>query len=94
MTMAAQVVTTEDLQHFRIQLLNELKQFICELVKDSAGNSIEGYKTKQVRQILGCCTNTLQALRISGKLRCRKIGGTLYYMREDVQRLFDEARQR
>ena len=92
--MAAQVVTTEDLQHFRIQLLNELKEFLLDLVKQKEHISIEGYKTKQVKQILGCCTNTLQALRISGKLRCRKIGGTLYYMREDVQRLFDEGRQR
>lgn len=92
--MAAEVVTTEDLQHFRLQLLNELKEFLCELVKEKAGTSIEGYKTKQVRQILGCCTNTLQALRVSGKLRCRKVGGRLYYMREDVQKLFEEGKHK
>lgn len=92
--MAAQVVTTEDLQHFRIQLLNELKTFVGELINDKAGNSIEGYKTKQVRQILGCCTNTLQALRVSGKLRCRKVGGRLYYMRDDVQKLFEDGKHK
>lgn len=92
--MAAEIVTTEDLQRFRIQLLNELKEFLCEIVKENGEMSIEGYKTRQVRQILGCCSNTLQALRVSGKLRCRKIGGRLYYMREDVQRLFEEGKQR
>ena len=92
--MAADVVTTEDLQHFRLQLLNELKEFLFELLKEKAGTSVEGYKTKQVRQILGCCTNTLQALRVSGKLHCRKVGGRLYYMREDVQKLFEEGKHK
>lgn len=67
--MAAEIVTTEDLQHFRIQLLSELKTFACEFIKEHGAASIEGYKTKPVRQILECCTNTLQALQISGKLR-------------------------
>lgn len=91
--MIAEIITTEDLQRFRIQLLNDLKTFVCELVKDKSETSIEGYKTKQVRQILGCCNNTLLTLRVSGKLRYRKVGGTLYYMREDVQRLFEGKNQ-
>lgn len=90
--MAAEIITTEELQRFRIQLLNELKAFVCDLIKDKTDPSIKGYKTKQVKQILGCCTNTVLALRTSGRLRCRKIGGSLYYMREDVERLFKEGK--
>jgi hypothetical protein len=87
--MAAEIITREDLQHFRIQLLTELKDLIGQLKKENGDTMLEGYKTKQVRKILGCSTGKLQSLRISGKLRSRKVGGTIYYMREDVQKLFD-----
>lgn len=89
--MAAEVITKEDLQLFRIELLGELKDFISQLKKDVSGTVVEGYKTKQVRKILDCSTNKLQSLRISGKLRCRKVGGTIYYKPEDVQKLLTDG---
>lgn len=89
--MAAEIITREDLQLFRIQLMDELKEIISQLKRDTSNSAVEGYKTKHVRKILDCSTGKLQALRISGKLRCKKIGGTLYYKREDVQKLFNEG---
>ena len=89
--MAAEIITAEDLQRFRIQLLNDLKEYLQQLKKDSSSSPIEGYKTKHVRKILDCSNGKLQSLRISGKLRCNKVGGTLYYKREDVQRLLNEG---
>lgn len=89
--MAAEVITREDLQLFRIQLLEELKDFMNQLKKDVSSTAVEGYKTKQVRKILDCSTNKLQSLRISGKLRCRKVGGTIYYKPEDVQKLLSDG---
>jgi hypothetical protein len=89
--MAAEIITREDLQHFRTQLLNELKEFIQQLKKETSSSVVEGYKTKHVRKILDCSNGKLQALRISGKLRCNKVGGTLYYRREDVQKLLNEG---
>ncbi len=89
--MAVELITREDLQHFRIQLLEELKQVICQIKKDSSGVVVEGYKTKHVRKILDCSTNKLQSLRMSGKLRYKKVGGTLYYKPEDVQKLLDDG---
>jgi hypothetical protein len=88
--MAAEIITIEDLQHFRIQLLGELKEYIYQLKKEST-SVVEGYKTKHVRKILDCSTGKLQSLRISGKLGCSKVGGTLYYKREDVQTLLNEG---
>jgi len=51
---------------------------------------VEGYKTKHVRQILGCSVNKLVALRVSRKLRTKKVGGTVYYNKKDVERLVEE----
>lgn len=89
--MAAEIITREDLQHFRIQLLGELKEYIQQLKKETSPTPVEGYKTRHVRKILDCSNGKLQSLRIAGKLRCNKVGGTLYYKREDVQRLLNEG---
>jgi len=51
----------------------------------------EGYKTKDVRRILGCSVNKLVSLRIARKIRWKKIGGTVYYSPEDVKRLLEEG---
>jgi hypothetical protein len=90
--MAAEIITREDLQHFRVQLLDDIKEFIQQLKKETSSSVVEGYKTKHVRKLLDCSNGKLQALRVSGRLRCNKIGGTLYYRREDVQKLLDEGR--
>ena len=89
--MAAEIITREELQHFRIQLLCELKEYIQQLKKETIASPVEGYKTKHVRKILDCSNGKLQSLRIAGKLRCNKVGGTLYYRREDVQRILNEG---
>ena len=88
--MAVEIITREDLQFFRVQLLSEIKELICQLKNDGSNGAVEGYKTKHVRKILDCSNGKLQALRISGKLRCNKVGGTLYYRKEDVQKLLSQ----
>lgn len=89
--MAAEIITKEDLQQFRVQLLEELKDFFCQMKKDTPGASVKGYKTKHVRKILGCSANKLQALRVSGKLPYKKVGGTLYYKAEDIKKLLNDG---
>ena len=89
--MAAEIITREDLQNFRLQLLDELKELVHQIKRETSSSVTEGYKTKHVRKILDCSNGKLQALRVSGKLRCKKIGGTLYYRQEDVQKLFNDG---
>ncbi len=55
--MATEVITREDLQIFRAQLLNELKELIFQLKADITSETVQGYKTKDVRKILDCSTN-------------------------------------
>ena len=58
--------------------------------RDAPDVAVKGYKTNHVRKILGCSANKLQALRVSGKLPFNKVGETIYYKAEDVQKLLNE----
>lgn len=88
--MRVELVTKEDLQFLRIQLIEDFKK----IVDESKGPQIvieKGYKTADVRRILGCCTNTLTSLRTSHQLRTKKVGGTVYYNKEDIKKLLEEG---
>lgn len=84
-------MTKEDLQVLRVQLMNDFKLILAAQSKGAPSAGIEGYKTKDVRKILGCSVNKLVSLRVARKLRWKKIGGTVYYNREDVRRLVEEG---
>lgn len=88
--MAIEILTKEDMELFRIRLLNDIKNIIQDQMQPFAEKP-EGYKTSDARKILGCCVNKLVSLRITRKLRTKKIGGTLYYNREDIKRLLEEG---
>ncbi len=71
--MAIEVITKEDLQEFRLQLINDIRKLMtpapeAKLVKPWLKNS-------EVRKLLNISTNTVQRLRIAGKLRSSKVGG-------------------
>ena len=89
--MGVEIVTKEDLHCLRVELLNDLKEYIYQLKKEVSELTVEGYKTKHVRKILDCSYGKLQSLRVSGRLRCNKVGGTLYYKKEDIQKLLSEG---
>mgnify|MGYP001194507598 CR=1 FL=1 len=84
--MGIDIVTKDDLLVFRKNLLADLKALISEVIQ-KIPESPEGYKTKHVRAILGCSVNKIVALRIFRKLRVKKVGGTLYYNKDDVKKL-------
>ncbi|WP_121356777.1 helix-turn-helix domain-containing protein [Flavisolibacter nicotianae] len=88
--MGVDIVTREDLQVFRTQLLEDIKSLLQQS-KDTSSGGVEGYKTANVRKILGCSVNKLVSLRIAKKIRTKKIGGTVYYNKEDVKRLVEEG---
>jgi hypothetical protein len=88
--MGLEIVTKDDLEIFRRQLLNDIRELLAP-IKQNSENKPEGFKTSHVRKILGCSINKLVSLRTSGKIRVKKIGGTLYYNREDIKRLLEEG---
>jgi len=84
--MGQEVITRDDLKEFRMQLLNDLRQMLeskeDKLIKPWLKNS-------EVRKLLNISSNTIQRLRIAGKLRSSKVGGVHYYRFEDIEKLLN-----
>jgi hypothetical protein len=80
-------ITKEDLRLFSQTIVAELKEFFSQ---KSSEASLEWVKAKVARQLLSISAASLQTLRISGKLRYRKILGSYYYNRTDIENLFNE----
>ena len=85
--MAIEVVTKEDLQQFRMQLINDIRQLIG--VPEKALDK-QWLKNAEVKKILNISSNTVQRLRISGKLRSNKIGGIHYYRYADIEKMMNK----
>ena len=81
--MAIEVLTHEDLNDFRQQLLRDLK----DLLNISAQPAKKWLKSPEVRKLLDISPGTLQNLRINGTLAYTKIGGTIYYDNDDIEKL-------
>ncbi|QQU04743.1 DNA-binding protein [Myroides odoratus] len=80
-------ITKEDLKLFAQTIIGELKEI---LAKQSKENSLDWVKAKVARQLLSISPASLQALRISGKLRYRKVLSSYYYNKKDIENLFNE----
>ena len=89
--MNLELITKEDLEAFRMSLLKDLVQLVDEKRTAHSQETLEGLKTKNVTRILGCSVNTLKSLCTTGKLRVKKIGGSNYYNKRDVQILLTEG---
>lgn len=80
------IVTKEDLELFRIKLLEDIKRV---LAPTPMKNDKEWLRSSEVRKILKISPGTLQSLRISGKLHPSKIGGILYYRKDELMSLLE-----
>ena len=86
--MIVEVITKEDLQIFRIQLLNDIKELFT--MERNERKLKPWLRSKEVRNILNISAGTLQKLRITEKIKSSKVGNLHYYKKEDVEKLFDE----
>lgn len=83
--MSIEIVTKEDLQHFRRQLLEDLQ----EILKPEPQIQKEWLKGNEVRQLLKISTGTLQNLRLNGTLPFTKIGGIIFYNAKGIDTLLN-----
>ncbi|MFY7740543.1 MAG: helix-turn-helix domain-containing protein [Flavobacterium sp.] len=83
--MAVQIITIEDLNEFRSQLLNDLK----EIIQSKPQQTKQWLKSNEVRKLLNISPGTLQNLRINGTLSYTKIGGIMYYNHADIDKLLN-----
>jgi hypothetical protein len=83
--MANELLTREDLQHFRLQLLSELK----DVLQQSKQSTKQWLKSSEVLKILGISHGTLQNLRITRSLPYTKLGGIMFYKYEDIEKILE-----
>lgn len=87
--MAANIITTEDLTEFKVELLDGIN----ELINNHTGFKARKWlKSKEVKTLLGISPGTLQNLRINGTLPYTKIGGIIYYDFEEIQSILESNR--
>lgn len=86
--MAANIITQEDLEQFKIELFHELKEIFQSQPKEDSEKQPEKWlKSYQVQKLLGISPGTLQNFRINGTLPYTKIGGILLYSTDDINKL-------
>ena len=83
--MNVDLITKEDLQAFRLQLLNDIKTML--VLKNEARK--EWLRSGEVRKVLKISPGTLQNLRVSGKLKSSKIGGINFYRYSEIETLLN-----
>lgn len=85
--MAATIITMEDLQTFRQELLEDIRKLLSQLKSEP---SDRWFKTHEVRKLLGISQGTLQHLRNSGTLPFTKIGGVILYDYHDIEKMIQD----
>lgn len=87
--MATTVLTTEDLQEFKKELLQELKTLFPN---HQAAQNKKWLKSSEVRKMLSISPGTLQNLRINGTIPYTKMGGVIYYDNDEILRILQKNR--
>ena len=82
--MPTQIITTDDLREFKIELLEEFKK----LLENKNATGVKKYlKSSELMELLKVSPGTLQNLRINGTLPYTKIGGIIFYDAEEIEKV-------
>ena len=76
--MGLQVLTVDDLEKFRVQLLSDIENLL------NRKQPKKWLKTPEVMELLGISEITLQTLRNRGQIPFRKLGGICYYNEDEI----------
>lgn len=84
-------VTKDDLRQFGLLLINDIRNII-EKAETSEKDTIdpEWLKSRVVRKLMDMSPGSLQNLRVTGKVRFKKVLGSYYYNKTDLIKLFSE----
>ena len=89
--MPAQILTTDDLREFKVELIDE----IGKLLRQSGVQPVKKWlKSREVRKLLNISPGTLQTMRVNGTLTFSKIGGVIYYEYDDIQKMIEENKRK
>lgn len=81
-----QLVTAADLENFK----NDMLEAIQKMIKSDQGLPAKKWlKSSEVRKMLDISPGKLHMLRASRKLAFMRLGGVIYYDREDIIKMFE-----
>ena len=81
-----QLVTAEDLENFKADMLEAIRK----MIKSDQGLPAKKWlKSSEVRKMLDISPGKLHMLRASRKLAFMRLGGVIYYDREDIIKMFE-----
>jgi len=89
--MPTTIVTTEDLMEFKVELLEEIKKLLNN-PSGSGSGSKKWLKSKEVMKLLQISPGTLQNFRINGNLPFTRIGGSIYYDADEINKILMKNR--
>lgn len=79
--MQIEILTKEDLQKLREEIVNDLKTLL------QVREQKKWLRTRDVIKILQCSPTSVQNLRIKGQLPYTKVGGAIYYLAADLEKM-------
>jgi hypothetical protein len=90
--MATNIITSEDLEQFKWEFLDLIKEHIDQRLGKVAPVTEERQwlKSNQVQRMLGISPGTLQTLRINGTIPYTKVGGIIFYDKKDIQKIMED----
>lgn len=88
--MPANIITHEDLQAFKRELVDEIKKLLAE---HEPKPKKKWLKSNEVRKLLLISAGTLQTLRINGTLPFTKVGGVMYYEYDDILKMLEKNKR-
>nr|WP_185113770.1 helix-turn-helix domain-containing protein [Cruoricaptor ignavus] len=80
------ILTKEDFEIFKEELFAELR----EMLSASEKKEKRWLRSSEVKKLLNISSGTLQNLRINGTIKYSKVGGTLFYDYQDIEKLFKQ----
>lgn len=90
--MPAEILTTDDLREFKLEMISEIKQLLGSL-NNQITNEKRFLKSSELQELLDMSPASLQNLRNARVLPYTKIGGTFYYDWEDIVQLMTKFKK-
>jgi hypothetical protein len=89
-TESDNLVTGQDLEHFRVKLLMDIKIMLEGHLTKAPKRWLKSY---EVKKMMGISAGTLQTMRNNGKIPFTKIGGLTYYDASEIDQLLGNKKR-
>lgn len=84
--MGTPIITQADLDQFKEDVINELRLLMAKEKKVKT----RWLKNIEVKKMLQISHSTLQTLRANGTLSYTKVGGIIYYDKEEIEKMMED----